>query len=220
MKRIYILSAIAGLFFISHAAAQSNIILPQIKKDPGMNIIQAMETRAETRAFKSEKEVPLEAISFILWAGNGIIVEEGTQTAHGYDAVTGATNLYRHTTPWGWGQPYIHLYLILSKGIYEYLPKAHELRLIKKNADPKSLRSAGMIVIVADFNEIHSSHSGIRDVAHVSAGSAAQNIYVAGAAYGIQTFTHVFIGKKRLTKLLNLPDKAEPLVTIAFGYAR
>jgi len=157
---------------------------------------------------------------FILWAGNGIVLESGTKTVHGYDAVTSATNLNRYTTPWGWGNPYIKLYLVLKNGIFAYSPEDHELKFIKDNVGAIGSRAAGMIVIAVDFNEIASSHPDIRDVAFVSAGSAAQNMYVAGSVYNIQTFTKVFIDTKRLKKLLELPDTVEPLMTVAFGYAR
>ncbi len=218
MKRILLLSLLFFYLFISVATAQENIKLPPITKKIGMDLIQAMETRAASRGFITKK-APLEAISTMLWAGNGIILERGSKTVHGYDAVTSATNLYRYTTPWGWGKPYIKLYLIIDTGIYEYLPQGHELKLIKENKDSEDAREAGIIVIAADFNKITSSHGEVRNVAFVSAGSAAQNIYLAGAVYNIQTFTKVFIQKKWLTKTLDLPDKVEPLVTLAFGYA-
>ena len=219
MKKIIPLSLVVFLFFLSHAAGQQNIKLPEVKAKAGMDVIQAMETRAATRQFNTS-EVSLEAISTILWAGNGIILKQGTKTVHGYDAVTSATNINRYTTPWGWEEPYIKLYLILKKGIYEYSPQEHELKFIKDNNSSDDSNSSGMIVIAADFNEIKSTHKEIRNVAFVSACSAAQNMYVAGAVYNIQMFTKVFISEKWLTKLLCLPDKVEPLVTLAFGYAK
>jgi len=219
LKKIVILVLVGYIFIISPAAGQQSIKLPEVKTKIGMDVIQAMETRAASRGFTAE-EVPMEAISTILWAGNGIILESGTKTVHGYDAVTSATNLNRYTTPWGWGNPYIKLYLVLKNGIFAYSPEDHELKFIKDNAGTIGSRAAGMIVIAADFNEIVSSHPDIRDVAFVSAGSAAQNMYVAGSVYNIQTFTKVFIDTKRLKKLLELPDTVEPLMTVAFGYAR
>jgi nitroreductase len=214
-----LLSLLSFCLFISFAAAQQDIKLPPVSAKIGMDLIQAMETRAAARGFDT-KEVPIEAIATMLWAGNGIILEKGPKTVHGYDAVTSATNLYRYTTPWGWGEPYIKLYIILNSGIYEYLPQEHELKFIKDNKNSDDARGAGMIVVVADFNKITSSNSAVRDVAFVSAGSAAQNMYLAGAVYGIQTFTKVFISKKWLKKLLNLPDRVEPLVTLSLGYAK
>ena len=219
MKKIVSLSLVVFWFFLSHAAGQQNIKLPEVKAKAGMDVIQAMETRAASRGFDA-KAVPIEAISTILWAGNGIILERGPKTVHGYDAVTSATNLYRHTTPWGWGDPYIKLYLILDEGTYEYSPKEHELKFIPGNNKSFGLSASGTIVIAADFNEMPGSNKDVGNVAFLSAGSAAQNMYVAGAVYNIQMLTQVSINKKRLKKILNLPDKVEPLATLTFGYAR
>ena len=219
MKKIVPLSLIVFLFFISQATGQQNIKLPEIKAKAGMDVIQAMETRSATREF-NKKDVPLEVISTILWAGNGIILEKGSKTIHGYDAVTSATNLNRYTTPWGWEEPYLKLYLILKNGVYEYSPLEHELKFLKDNSSSDDEDNTAMIVIAADFNNIHSANKEIRNVAFVSAGSAAQNMYVAGAVYNIQMFTKVFISEKWLTKSLNLPNKVEPLITLAFGYTK
>ena len=219
MKKIVSLSLVIFWFFLSHATGQQNIKLPEVKARAGMDVIQAMETRAASRGFGT-KQVPIEVISTILWAGNGIILEKGPKTVHGYDAVTSATNSYRYTTPWGWGDPYIKLYLIFNDNAYEYSPKDNELKFIPNNNNSIGSRSSGMIVIAADFNEMPSSNKDVRNVAFLSAGSAAQNMYVAGAVYNVQMLTQVSINNKRLKKLLNLPDKTEPLATLTFGYAR
>ncbi len=216
LKKRILLSLLFFGCFLSSAAGQQNIKLPEMQAKAGMDVIQAMETRAASRGFNGEP-IPMEAISTILWAGNGIILEKGPKTVHGYDAVTSATNLYRYTTPWGWGDPYIKLFLILKEGIYEYLPQEHELRFI---SDDGGSNSTGVIVIAADFNEMPGSNKDVKNVAFLSAGSAAQNMYVAGAVFNVQMLTQVSINKKRLKKQLELPDGVEPLATLTFGYAR
>ena len=218
MKKIILLSFLFFGFLLSHALGQQNIQLPEVKAKAGMDVIQAMETRAASRSFDT-KAVPIEAISTILWAGNGIILRKGSKTIHGYDAVTSATNLYRYTTPWGWGDPYIKLYLILKEGTYEYLPREHELRFISDNGKSGGTSAFGVIVIAVDFNEMPGFNKDVKNVAFLSAGSAAQNMYVAGAVYNIQMLTQVSINKKRIKKQLDLPDKVEPLATLTFGHA-
>ncbi len=219
MKNILLLSLLFFGCFVSQAAGQQNIKLPEIQAKAGMDVIQAMETRAASRGFNGEP-IPMEAISTILWAGNGIILEKGPKTVHGYDAVTSATNLYRYTTPWGWGDPYIKLFLILKEGVYEYLPQEHELGFISDDGDSGGSNSFGVIVIAADFNEMPGSNKDVKNVAFLSAGSAAQNMYVAGAVFNVQMLTQVSINKKRLKKQLDLPEGVEPLATLTFGYAR
>ncbi len=201
------------------AGAGQDIALPKIEAKIGMDVLQAMESRAASRSF-SKRDVSLKAISTILWAGYGIILESGDKTVHGYDALSGATSKNRYTIPWGWGEPYLKVYLLLANGAYAYLPQEHKLEFISDNGNSKGSGAFGVIVIAADFNEMPSSNKDVKNVAFLSAGSAAQNMYVAGAVYKIQMLTQVSINKKRIKKNLNLPDNVEPLATLTFGYAK
>ena len=206
------------------AAAGQDIVLPKVEAKAGMDIVQAMESRSASRSF-SKKAVPLKAISMILWAGYGIILDRGDKTVHGYDALSGATSRNRYTIPWGWGKPYLRVYLLLKDGAYEYLPKKSKLKFItNKNLIDKSgsrgSNAYGVIVIAADFDEMPSSNKEARNVAFMSAGSAAQNMYVAGAVHNIQMLTQVSIPKKKIKKGLNLPKDIEPLTILSFGYSK
>ena len=62
-------------------------MLSKVSSKAGMDVMQAMESRAASRSYDG-KQVPLKAISTILWAGYGIILESGDKTVHGYDAVS------------------------------------------------------------------------------------------------------------------------------------
>ncbi len=87
-----IISLLLAYALSAYAAEQKDIELPKIDTKIGMNVLQAMEIRAASRRYY-DREVPLNIISTILWAGNGIILKEGNKTVHGYDAVSGATGL-------------------------------------------------------------------------------------------------------------------------------
>ncbi len=185
--RISLSICLSILFLTSVVNASRDILLPKIVKKVGTDIIQAMETRAASRSF-SEKKVSMEVISTILWAGGGVILKKGDKTIHGYDAISGATYRNRYTIPWGWGDPYLKVYLLLKTGAYEYLSKEHKLKFINdKNLIDKSGSGGsdayGVIVIAADFNEMPGYNKDVKNVAFMSAGSAAQNMYVAGAVY-------------------------------------
>lgn len=216
--KIAMVICLTCLFATSFAGAGQDIALPKIEAKIGMDVLQAMESRSASRSF-SGGAVPLKAISTILWAGYGIILKSGNKTVHGYDALSGATSQNRYTIPWGWGNPYLKVYLSLADGVYEYLPEEHELKFISDNGNSGSSRAFGVIVIAADFNEMPSYNKDVKNVAFLSAGSAAQNMYVAGAVYNIQMLTQVSINKKQIKKNLNLPDNVEPLATLTFGYA-
>jgi len=75
-----------------------DIELPKVKAKAGMDVIQAIETRAASRSYV-KKDVSMEIISEMLWAGCGIILDKGDKTVHGYDAVTKATPRERYSIP-------------------------------------------------------------------------------------------------------------------------
>ncbi|MBW1891404.1 MAG: nitroreductase family protein [Deltaproteobacteria bacterium] len=221
--KIVVVICLTCLFAASFAGADQDIALPKIEAKIGMDVLQAMESRSASRSF-SGGEVPLKVISAILWAGYGIILESGDKTVHGYDALSGATSQDRYTIPWGWGDPYLKVYLLLANGAYEYLPEKHKLKFVtNKNLIDVSGSGGsdayGVIVIAADYNEMPSFNEEIRNVAFMSAGSAAQNMYVAGAVFKIQMLTQVSIPNKALKKRLNLPKSVEPLTILSFGYS-
>jgi len=221
--KIAVFICLSCLFSASVVDAGQDIALPKIEAKIGMDVLQAMETRAASRSFNGRK-VPLKAISTILWAGYGLILESGDKTVHGYDALSGATSRNRYTIPWGWGDPYLKVYLLTVKGAYEYLPPEHKLKYVSsKNlidiSGSGGSDAYGVIVIAADFNEMPGFSEEVRNVAFLSAGSAAQNMYVAGAVYKIQMLTQVSISNDEIKKGLNLPNGVEPLTILSFGYA-
>ena len=222
-KTIFLLIAI--LFPLTAMAAEKGIVLPAVPAKIGMDVIQAMESRAGVRHYDGNA-VSLESISTILWAGYGIIYKNGNKTIHGFDAVSGATDGNMFTIPIAWGKSYIRLYLLLENGAYEYLPEKHMLKIINtENLIQKGGSSAKgthcAVVIAADFDNMLGGKKGMaRDVAFMSAGAAAQNMIVAGAASNVQMLIQVSIKHNGIKKGLNLPKNIEPLALLPFGYVK
>jgi|GEM_PF-4042325 len=222
MKIIVTIFLIMG-YAIPCLGGDKDLVLPSVPDKSGVDLAPAMEKRAASRTYDGRK-VPIEAISAILWAGNGIILESGHKTIHGYDAVSGATSDHRYTIPWGWGEPYLRLYLLLEEGAWEYVPKGHRLRHVTERNLMESSGSdgadaSGVILIAADLNRMPSFNQDVRNVAYLSAGSAAQNMYLMGTANHVQMLTQVSFRNDRLIKSLALPDNIEPLAILTFGYA-
>ena len=73
----------------------------------------------------------------------------------------------------------------------------------------------------ANIGQMPSANEGsTRDVAFMTAGSAAQDMYVAAAVYDIQMLTQVSIQEQNIKKGLNLARNAEPLAILSFGYSK
>ena len=129
----------------------------------------------------------------------------------------------RYSIPWGWGSPYLKLYVLLETGAYEYLPKENKLRFISSNNLIRSSGSAGsgafgVFVIAVDYDALGGKTGMQRDVAFMGAGSIAQNMSVIGAVYGIQMLQQVSINAKSISNELKFDSDTSPIVIMPFGY--
>lgn len=221
-KIIYLIGllCLTNLYFFSQ-----DINLPQVKANTNFDLIKALEIRSGSRRF-IKKEVPMQQISTIFWAGNGIILKKGNKTIHGFDTKTGASNKNRHTIPYGWEKPYIKLYLLLKDAAYEYIAEDHKLKLIKKKnlisgSGVSSSNPAGAIVISVNYNNMPGGKKTINsNVGYMTAGFAAQNMFTAGSLYNIQMLTQVYFKNDYLKKELKILKNEELLTLISFGYTK
>lgn len=107
MKTTLILSLLfVCTYFV--CVAEQDIMFSKVEVKAGIDVLEAMENHAASRRYDG-REVPLETISTILWAGYGIILSEGDKTVHGYDAISAATSRNRYSIPFGWGSPYLRM---------------------------------------------------------------------------------------------------------------
>ncbi|MCP4137009.1 MAG: hypothetical protein GY754_38935 [bacterium] len=220
------LTAIAIILLITLSfavcAMAKDIILPELSTNAGMDIMQAIEQRASSRSFASQT-VSLETIGAILWAGNGIIHKQGSKTAHGFDALSGATSQNRYSIPFGWESPYLRVYLLIKTGAYEYIPGKHQLRLLTKGnlisrSGTAASNAAGVIILCADYGKLSGGKTNTtRDAALLTAGSAAQNMRIIGTAHKVQMLTQVYFSGAQLKKKLKIPGNVEPLALVSFG---
>ncbi len=211
-------------FFLSFG--QSDISLPAVNGNIGMDLNEAIENRVASRKYDG-KEIPLEVISEIMWAGYGITLKNGNKTVHGYDAISGATSKNRYSVPFGWGKPYLKIYLFLKKGVYEYLPESHKLKfLTDKNLIKASGTSAsdpsGVIFIALDIDKMPTFGNDvmINNVAFMTAGSVSQNMSIAGAVHKIHFLTEISMSEKKIKNNLNLSKDIKPLTILPFGYSK
>src|SRR6056297_1463175 len=111
------------VFLIGIYAENSEIKLPEPKKNGDLSIERALENRRAIRRYSS-KPLSLKEVSQLLWAAQGITNKRGYRTAPSAGA------LYP-----------LKLYIIaknvesLKKGTYKYLPQGHKLIKIKSNTN-------------------------------------------------------------------------------------
>lgn len=202
------------------SAAAEEIPLPPPRTSGDVSLEEALDRRYSFREF-SDKEISLEQIAQVLWAGAGIPA--------GVDAVSGATRL-----PPSAGATYpTDLYLVagrvtgLRPGVYAYNPGAHALKLTKSGDLRRDvsetalgqswLSTAPALVVIAGTYPRVTQRYGERGVryAFIEAGCVAQNLCLQATVLNLGSAVVGAYYDDQLREILELP--ADPLLIVALG---
>ena len=176
------------------AGAAETIALPKPTADSGMTVLQALKVRHSCRSF-AEQEIPLEAISGVLWAANGY---------NRPDKRTNATGLNKQE---------IEIYACMKAGTYRYDAKANalvkvcdaDLRNAVADHQPYAAKAPVSLLIVADVSDPVYSKKW-NTLTHYDAGIVSGNIYLYCAANGLATVCRGSMDREALRKALKLPE--------------
>ena len=200
MTNIILAAAIAA------TTATETIKLPAPDRDSGVTVTQALKVRHSERAF-SEKDIPLETLSGILWAANGF---------NRPDKRTNATALNKQT---------ITVYTIMKSGAYLYDAKANtlvkvcgeDLRGAIAAQQSYAEKAPVSLLITADLSD--STYKPPRDtLTHYDAGIVSANIYLSCAANGLATVCRGSMDRAALKKALKLPETTILHLNHPIGY--
>lgn len=182
------------------------IKLPPPDKDSGVTVTQALKARHSERTF-SDREIPLETLSGVLWAANGF---------NRPDKRTNATALNKQE---------ISVYAIMKSGAYRYDAKANTLVKVC-DEDLRSAIAAQQsfaatapvsLLIAADVSD--PIYAGTRSsLSNYDAGIVSGNIYIYCAANGLATVCRGSMDRDALKKALNLPDSVILHLNHPIGY--
>ena len=190
MKKIILIAALAA----ACVGMAETIKLPPPDKDSGVSVLQALKARHSERAF-SEKAMPVDMLSGLLWAANGF---------NRPDKRTNATALNLQT---------ITIYAIMKSGAYLYDAKAHalvkvcdkDLRSAIAAHQPYAATAPVSLLITADISG--DAYKGKRNtLTHYDAGIVSGNIYLYCAANGLVTVCRGSMDRDALKKELKLKD--------------
>ncbi len=172
--------------------------LPRPKLDSTATLVSALKARKSAREF-SPTPLPLQALSDLLWAADGVNRDDGRRTA------PSAKN---------WQE--IDVYVVLPGGAYLYDAKAHALRGVAAG----DLRAATGVqdfvaaaplnlVYVADLSRMSGASPGDRDLyGAADAAFVSQNVYLWCAATKLSTVVRGSVDRPALAKALGLrPDQ-------------
>jgi len=177
------------------------------------NLEECIFKRESIRDFK-EKEIELDKISQLLWAGQG---KKG----------------HKRTAPSAGATYPLELYVVLkNKGLYIYNIQAHKLELKIEGQLGKKLASASLhqnfiheaplnIIICADYRRTCGRYGerGVRYVL-IEVGHCAQNIHLEAIALGLGSVPIGAFIDKKVKDLLELSKNIEPLYIIPIGYSK
>ncbi|MBW2645600.1 MAG: SagB/ThcOx family dehydrogenase [Deltaproteobacteria bacterium] len=197
---------------------ESEIIrLSEPRYDSKTSIEKALRERRSVRDYK-DVPLTLAEVGQLLWAAQGITARRGFRTAPSAGA------LYP-----------LELYVVagnvndLPDGIYKYRPYGHDLvrvahgdkRLELCNAalGQSPVRNAAAVIVFSAVYERTTRKYGQRGIQYVymEVGHAAQNICLQTASLNLGTVTIGAFYDDTVKRILNMPEKEEPLYIMAVG---
>lgn len=222
MKRAIVTCLCVGLFvFVSprfSASQEPEVIkLPAPQTDGGKPLMQALKLRQSTRGnYGPEQKLPLQTLSNLLWAANGVNRPDGHRTA---------------PTAAGWNN--VDIYVTTADGLFVYDAPQHVLKVISKEdvraiAGLEGPAGGGMkqdfaktapvsLIYVADMGKTKGMKYSGEDVgplwSYANAGTIAQNVYLFCASEGLACILRAMIDPERIAKTFKLRPDQKAILT-------
>ena len=200
------------------------IALPAPVLDGGRTLYEALQMRRTSRDMRADK-IPLQVLSDILWAAQGVNRATGPFGDPGQTA--GSASNSRE----------IRVYVLMAVGAYLYEPEQHRLTPVaagdlRRLAIGRGQQDAGAqapvrLVYVVDIERFQ--HAGFpepglhdpevqKSYYFVDTGLVAQNVYLAAASAGLGAWFHN-CDKEAFAQALGLGPELRPLFGQTIGYA-
>ncbi len=205
-----LLAAGASAALPTAALAQQTKQLPPPRKEIGKPLMQALQLRRSMREY-SERPLPAQALSDLLWAAYGVNRPSGDRTAP----------YWRHIMV-------IDVYAAMADGVWLYDPKPHALRL-HLATDLRALTGLQDFVASAPLNLVYVAHGErMLDVppedrrlyGSVDAAFAGQNVYLYCASEGLATVFRGAIDYAKLGRAMRLGAGQFVAFAQTVGYPR
>jgi SagB-type dehydrogenase family enzyme len=173
------------------------LLLPDMSSSK--SLMQSLKERKSSREF-SEKDLPLQEISNLLWAANGI-----NRPAEG-----------KHTAPTARNWQDIDVYVVMKEGVYIYDPLLSELKPVnagdfRASAGTQEYVSKAPVnlVFVSDFTRMKDAREESKpSYAASDAAFIAQNVYLYCASADLAVVVRASFDKEKLVAVLKLnPDQ-------------
>jgi nitroreductase len=220
MKNILILLVIGFLFsFLGANFAQAQeaevIKLPEPQTDGGMPLMQALKLRQSTRGnFGPDTKLPMQLISNLLWAANGVNRPDGKRTA---------------PSAIDWRN--IDIYVTTADGLFLYDADQHSLKVLHRK-DVRAVAGLQDFVKTAPLNLIYvadlSKAKGFGGKGEImpeaetwsfaGVGAIFQNVYLFCASEGLACIVRAMVDKDAIVKELKLRPDQKVLLAQTVAY--
>lgn len=193
------------------ASAGTDIDLPKPQTTGGKPLMEVLATRKSTRTYDKEKDLSLETLSTLLWAGNGV-----------------ARDADHRTAPSALNSREIVLYVVGRTATYRYDAEANKLVFVKEGDFRAATGfqafagdAAVNILLVCDMDRMGSMDAAGRakysatDAAYVS-----ENLYLYCASEDLATVVRGSVDADAVSKLLDLPASHKIILAQSVGYAK
>jgi SagB-type dehydrogenase family enzyme len=213
MKKSLILILVCGIFVPQLSAQKlslqdnnkvssevskiTEIVLPAPEMGGGMPLMEVLAKRATTRAFNPE-ELPLEELSNLLWAANGVNRKE-----------TG-----KRTAPSARNAQEIDIYVSMSNGLFFYNPVRNTLECVLKDdirakiSDQKFFKDASIVLVfVGNYDKMEGFSKEAQEFySATDVGYVSQNVYLYCAQADLATVVCGSFDKEFLNKVLKIKN--------------
>jgi len=184
------------------------IELPKPQTEGGKPLMQALKARQSSRQF-SNKKIPLDVLSNLLWAAVGINRPDG-----------------RRTAPTANNRQEISIYAAMSDGFYLYDAKANTLNQVltediraATGTQPFVAGAPLNLIYVADFSKMATTSELDRTLySAADTGFISQNVYLFCASEGMATVVRGLVDRARLSKIMNLKENQRIILAQTVGY--
>ena len=203
-------SAAAAAPVLAAAEESKAITLPPPRKDGGEALFRALNLRRSTREY-SDRKLPPQVLSDLLWAAFGINRPNGDRTAP----------YWRHVMV-------IDVYAAMEDGVWLYEPKTHTLQPHLSD-DIRAATGLQDFVGTAPLNLVYVAHGErMTDVspedrrlyASVDTGFIGQNVYLFCASEGLASVFRGAVDYAKLARLMRLPEQQFVTFAQTVGYPR
>jgi nitroreductase len=213
MKRtsILIVAVCIFAFAFGRAPEPKPIQLPPPQTDIGKPLMQALKLRQSSRSFDS-KPLPLQELSNLLWAANGINrPESGKRTA---------------PSAMNWQE--VDIYVALPEAAYLYEPKTHSLTpLVAQDLRGATGRQSFVkdaplnLVYVSDLARMKSASEDDKKLwGGVAVGCIVQDVYLYCASQGLVSVVRGLVDRPQLSESLKLRPDQRVMVAQTVGYPK